>query len=515
MHLMPRQLYYVTGGALVVRLFLVLAIMLFLGENALFVSDAPRFYKIAASLAGGHGFTIGDFPYEPSAFFPPIFFIILGGSLAVFHSWLPLVFFHIILGSLLPIFVWGISGFFIKDYHVRLLAAGLTAFEPQMILWSIVPTTEMIATFTMIASFYFFLKIIRDFRWQDALFSGLFLGLSTLTRPHGQFLFMLGTAFLILFFYSGVFSRLVARSRYFVSHDNGRSDLLGSAEGGKSRRPLVSEPLERANRVVKTKYRGNRVVIIAFVATFLLTVSPWIIRNYYHFGTFSISTTGLRNIYSDYAVAVKSVKTGVPFGEMRTQMYKELAEKYGVTSKEIREDPALGDTVAGEGFRIIFSHPKESIQVLASALVAFFTQDLYTFYLQHFRVIPEFRIDFSPSVVLVREGPFSLANRIWESLGMKAFLPVLGRIIWVAFSILWILGAIFLIRQKGQQRIFALIMAVVIFYYALTSAVGAFSDQGRLRYPVNSLIFVLASVGFFSLMPHSSIVAQETKIESI
>lgn len=439
------------GAALIFRVALLVAVIFWQGEGALLVSDAPRFYKIASALVEGHGFTLGEPPYTPSAFFPPVFLSVLGGSLALSGSVIPAVLLHIILGSLLPLLVWKIAGFITQNHGVRLLAAGLAAFEPQMILWSIVPTTEMIATFTMIAAFYFFLKLLRDMRWQDAALSGLFLGVSTLTRPHGQFLFILGALFLLA----------VVIKRFSNYPD--------------FKRPLATW--------------------IVFAGMFVIVVSPWLVRNYYHFGILSISTTGPRNIYSDYAVAVRSLKTGTPFGEMRSQMYEELAQRYSVSSKEIREDPALGSKVAKEGFQIILSHPKESLQVLLIALNAFFTQDLYTFYLEHFRVIPKISFDFSPSAVLVREGPLALMRVVWEKLGISAALPALARIFWIFLDVLALIGVIVSIKKGGMARAAAILMAVVILYYAATSAVGAFSDQGRLRYPVNSLIFILASFG--------------------
>lgn len=235
--------------------------------------------------------------------------------------------------------------------------------------------------------------------------------------------------------------------------------------------------------------------VALFAAVFLLVLAPWLARNYSTFGTLSVSTTGPRNIYSDYAVAVRSLKTGIGFGELRSQMYDELAQKYGVSPKEIREDPAFGGIAAREGLKIIAEHPAESGKVLAVALWGFFTQDLYTFYLEHFRALPELKMDFSPLVVLFQKGPVELVKRIWDTLGAYAVVPLFSRAFWVMLDIFSLAGLILAIRNGSSARLTALLMLAVILYYAATSAVGAFSDQGRLRYPVNSLIFILASYG--------------------
>lgn len=446
----PRALLFIIVAAFLLRIALLFLIMSYFGQEALFVSDAGRFYKIAQALVIGHGFTLGEAPYVPSAFFPPVFLSLLGGSLALTNSVMPVILLHIILGSLLPLVVWRISGFITEDHKARFLASGFSAFEPQMILWSIVPTTEMIAAFTMLCAMYFFFKTIEKFEWQNAAFSGLFLGISTLTRPHSKFLFFLGLALLFWYFF-------------------------------------------------REKNKKVAISLAIFAAVFILTLSPWLIRNYYHFRTFSVSTTGLRNIYSDYAVAVESLRTGTPFGEERKSMYKDLSEKLGVSPEDVRENPAFSRAVAREGISIILSHPKESIEVLLIALNAFFTQDLYTFYLDHFHAIPEIKFDFSPSAVLIRDGPVQLFKMIWGELGVFAALPALARIFWVLLDFLAILGGIMAFKKKGMPRIGAIIILFVVLYYAATSAVGAFSDQGRLRYPVNSFIFILASIGLLNL----------------
>lgn len=453
----PKIIWILVGVALILRIALLLAIVFSQGESALLVSDAPRFYKIAQALVAGHGFTLGDPPFAPSAFFPPVFLSLLAGSLALFQSVIPVALLHIILGSLLPLLVWKIAGFLTQDHRIRFLAVGLTAFEPQMILWSIVPTTEMIATFMMITALYFFLKIIKDFQWQDAAFSGFLLGLSTLTRPHAQFLF-----FLALIYLCGRVILRMVRGKGFPR------DAIFTA--------------------------------IVFVLIFAATLSPWLIRNYRQFGQVSVSTTGLRNLYSDFATSVITLHSGKGFRDVRNELYENLAKKYGVGPQEVRENPIYGRELAKEGLKIIAANPKESAEVLLISSGAFFTQDLYTFYLRQFKVIPRFSFEFSPSVVLLKEGPFKLAGKVWSLLGAYAFIPILGRLFWVLLTFGWLYGAYRLIKEGGFGRTVALVFLLTILYYAATSAVGAFSDQGRLRYPVNSLIFILASYGAMKVL---------------
>lgn len=451
----PNVILIIVCTALVLRIALLVVVLFSLGETALWVSDAPRFLKIAQALVAGHGFTLGDSPYAASAFFPPLFFLLLGGSLALTHSILPAIMVHMLLGAVvIPAVVWKISGYLTEDSRVRIAATLLAAFEPQMVLWSIVPTTEILAGSLLLLSFYFFVRLLETPEWRAASLSGFFLALSTLTRPHGQFLFIAAFMFLSI------------RVLYLFFK--------------------------------KRRFSFFPLLIFAFV--FLATLSPWLARNYYHFHTVSVATTGLRNIYSDFAASVVTLHERGQFGEVRQRLYEDIAKKYKVSVQEIREDPQWGRAVAGEGLRIIATHPKETGEVLAIALGAFFTQDLYTFYLEHFRLIPPLSFDFSPSVVLMKEGPMVLARLIWQKLGLLAFIPVLSRFFWVVLTVSWVAGAVWAGKAGGRKRTVALLAISVIFYYALTSSIGAFSDQGRLRYPVNPFIFIFASFGFYQLI---------------
>lgn len=440
---------------MLLRFILLGAALYFLGSESLIVSDAPRFLKVAQSLANGYGFTLGDPPYAPSAFFPPLFFILFGGSYAMFQSFIPALFIHVILGgAVIPYMVWKISGFLTDRQGIRLFATALAAFEPQMILWSIVPTTEILAGSTVLVSSYFFLKFLHSGDTKHIAYAGISLGLSTLTRPHGQFLFVLAVLFLLALKYVRA----------------------------KSIRPIFWKH------------------IFSFVLVFLLILSPWLIRNFYQFGKVSVATTGLRNVYSDFATSVLTFDAHGNFGEVRQGLYRDLAVKYGVNPTEIRQDPKWGPVLAKEGLKIIVGHPTATMGVFAITLNAFFTQDLYLYYFEHFKIIPSSGVNFSPSVVLLKEGPLALFQKITSYLGVVALVPIIGRFVWLAIFFSAIYGLWVLVRLGGTKRTAGIACAAIILYYAAVSSVGAFSDQGRLRYPANPYLFLLGSIGLGACM---------------
>jgi len=454
---LPRQLIVIIVMTFLLRMLLLLLTMYGLGEESLFTADSRNFYKTAVNLAAGRGFTKSEGPpFIPEAHFPPLYPLLIAGSIKISGSILPLIILQILLASFLPLLVWELTGKLIESEKIRLLAAGLMAFEPLTILWSLLLLTEVTSGFTLIVALWFFIKFLETGRLGQIFFSGMFLGVSTLIRPQAQFLFIPAFLFLLSLGLFKIFKKSDARQIF-----------AGSA---------------------------------IFILIFFAVLSPWLIRNYYHFGSFSISTTGLRNLYTAIVPAIYSLEFKKEFGEAQEDAYQNFLQRYGSSPQEIQENPALGKTLAKEGIRVMLEYPKRTAQVLLIALNAFFTQDLYTDYLQRFKLLPRFQIDFSPSVILLTEGPLALAQVVWERLGPYSLIPMVGRLLWVIINIFWITGAITAIKAGGKIRMTALIFTAIILYYAATSSVAGFADHGRFRYPASPLMFILASYGFYSLL---------------
>lgn len=456
----PKSLLLIVLLALVVRIALFGGIFGSFGEDGLHLTDSRGFFRTGENIAAGNGFSrSSEAPFEPSAHFPPVYPLLVAGSLSVSDSIIPLIILQIILGSLIPILVFRLGSLITERKSVPLIAAGLSAFEPLGILWSVTLLTDTVSVFFLLLAAYFFLLAWRNTTWPDAALSAFFLGLSTLTRPHGQFLFYLAAFF---------FLALAVRALF-----------------------------------IKKNFRSYYAPLTAFVLLFMLTMSPWLIRNYSQFGSFNISTTGLRNVYSSFATSIIALNTGRPHGEVQEELHQQFATKYGVQTRDISENPALGKTLAKEGLLIMRQYPLDTLKLIAIDANAFFTQDLYTTYLREYDVIPRFVMDFSPSVVLISDGPFVLAERIWDKLGALSIIPILGRSLWVALTLLAI-GGFFITFKQRRTRAVALFLLLIILTYAATSMAAGFSDYGRHRFPANSFIFLLAALGASRLFQTNS-----------
>jgi 4-amino-4-deoxy-L-arabinose transferase-like glycosyltransferase len=465
----PRSILIITLCAFLTRLLILGEILASSGSRGLMTNDSYGFLATAKNLTAGHGFSKStEPPFSPDAHFPPIYPLLMAGSLAASSSLIPLVFLQIVLSSLMPLAVWRIGKFFTARRGVSTSAAALMAFEPMNMVWSVLVLTETVAVFFLLLGVYYFLKLIRGSRASDAAWGGLFLALSTLTRPHGQFIFILAAIYLG-----------AAAIQAVIKIGRG---------GGKNKQREGEVPISTYSSTL-APFKN----LAAFFAVFFLVLSPWLIRNHMRFGSASIATTGLRNVYSSLAASALSLSTGEPIGEVKNRLAREFAQKYHVDPIDIKEDPSLGKALAKEGFVILKDHPKESLEAAFISIQTFFTQDLWTDYLRRFGVLPHFEMDFSPSVILFTEGPLPLAKLIWERLGFYSIIPAIGRIFWIALGIGWIAGTIRAARKGREEKEIALMMSGVILVYALSSIVGGFSDQGRLRYPVNPFIFLLAS----------------------
>lgn len=438
--------------AFLLRLF-TLGLLVYGGDQTIFfTNDSSRFMAVAENILQGHGMSKDTIaPYTPSADFPPLYSLLIAGSLWAGGSIIPLLVLQCLLAALFPLLVWQLAGFFSESPRVRLLAAALAAFEPQMLIWNLLVATEVVSVFLLLLSLLFFLKLPVSSRRVYAVLAGGFLAFSILTKPHAEFLLPLGFAYLL-------FLAFHARERW----------------------------------------RQAFVIALLFFGSGLLVLSPWLVRNYIRFHTVTIASTGLRNIFSDVGPSILQIQNGGSFNDARNELYSDIAAKYHISQQEIFNNPAHSGLVAREGFKIIAQHPQAFLRLIFIVEQAFFTQDLYLDYARYFHLIPQFSFGgFSPSVILLSKGPFALARMIYQNLGAYMIIPIVGRLLWIAVDIFALWGLLSVFRNEKGKGFLLLIVAAVILYYALTSLVGGFTDQGRLRYPVNSLLFILASVGWY------------------
>ena len=199
--------------------------------------------------------------------------------------------------------------------------------------------------------------------------------------------------------------------------------------------------------------------VAVYLAIIAVILTPWIARNYSEFGATGLSSQGPYVLYTNFAPAVLSVARGSEFATEFTTF-----STYGERTSNVIT-PKNGDEYVAKALEVIFMHPIATAFVAVKSLFTFFTNDgVYT--------------------LLVITG-YEPANFLW--------LLIPARLVWIAITIAAFIGAlVYLLKQRSQL---AILIILLIAYFALTSTIAAFGTNPRYRLPVDPIILALAAVG--------------------
>ena len=215
------------------------------------------------------------------------------------------------------------------------------------------------------------------------------------------------------------------------------------------------------------EWRRGAAHIFVSLAIVGAILAPWAVRNYNEFGVLGLSAQTPFVLYTNLAPAVLSVAKGSDF----------LAERNTfLTQAEYKGDTitlANGGTYAARALEIVRAHPAATLFVATKSLFTFFTNDgFYTLL----------------AVAGYAPRDFTL-------------LLVAARLVWIAITIAAFAGAlVYLLKQRSQL---AILIILLVAYFALTSTIAAFGTNPRYRLPVDPIILALAAVGGTFLFKHA------------
>ena len=188
-------------------------------------------------------------------------------------------------------------------------------------------------------------------------------------------------------------------------------------------------------------------------------LAPWVVRNMNTFGVAGLSAQTPFVLYTNFAPAVLSVANGTDFIAQRNTF---------LTRAEYKGDAitlANGGAYTARALDVALAHPAAALFVATKSLFTFFTND-----------------GFYTLIALCGRAPAD-------------FLPLLiaARLVWIAITIAAFLGAlVYLLRQRSQL---AILIILLVAYFALTSTIAAFGTNPRYRLPVDPILLALAAVG--------------------
>jgi 4-amino-4-deoxy-L-arabinose transferase-like glycosyltransferase len=204
--------------------------------------------------------------------------------------------------------------------------------------------------------------------------------------------------------------------------------------------------------------------VYLFIIALILT--PWVIRNTHTFGVPGLSAQTPFVFYTNFAPAVLTVARGSDFAE-EVSTFSTVAER---DSNAITL--ANGDIYIAKALEVVRAHPVAAVFVACKSLFTFFTNDgVYT--------------------LLARSGhaPYDF---LW--------LLIAARLVWVAITLAACVGAlVYLFRERSSL---AILILLLVAYFALTSTIAAFGTNPRYRLPVDPILIALAGIGIASTVAY-------------
>jgi 4-amino-4-deoxy-L-arabinose transferase-like glycosyltransferase len=353
----------------------------------------------------------------------------------------------------------------------------LFAVEPLNFIYSHELMSDSFFTVLMVAAVYLSLKVLlsQDLRRPlgHAVLAGLLLGGAILTRPVGIY-FPVVLIFLLLAYWWGL-GQSPARSGSSTVTSPGATTLQPGG-GHRNWKPLA---------------------VLAAVA--ILTVTPWIVRNYLTFQRILISTSADHNLLINTAAQIETALDAPGHGSSYWQVRHKLEDD--LTAQMAREGLEAGNEAARAAYfrqwsvRLIKAHPFLALRFYFKGMVTQFFSDIPSF----FELLGFTREHQSAWGPLIQQG---LRPALAQYFGphwpfwVAGAVPLMVYDLTVYLLTLW--GIVVLWRSPSR---FVLLILVSIIGYFL--AVSAISGLPRYRLPVMPYFLTLAAWGWYNCATQS------------
>lgn len=438
---------YIFTTALLVRLFYFgLSLEVNNGNLINTIAAADGYFAVSQNLIDGHGLSSDTTPpYTPYSFRPPLFHFFIAGAYALFRGYWGVIFLQIILASLLPLIGMRLAGYFIENRRILIALGVFLALEPSFVLYSVFLYSEIFFIFWLFVATWALFAYLKDGRSGYLAFSGFLLGLATLTRPTTEYLPIIIGAM-----------------------------LLWSHWGNLSRKIFVD--------------------VGVYAVVFLVTIAPWVYRNYVVFGVAGISPQAGVNLYTQVLPTVYSIERGTTFQEE----YEALRATgvHGPNEANITE----GREYTKIAVPLLLAHPKGFILSVLNDGWSFFVLDGTFNFLRHIKIYPKEMIG-KPSLAALFSDPIAAGAYILRNLNSPVFFSILlARAIWVFLTLLFLFG-VWRYRKSHDVSSHAIVAFIMILYFASTSLLAGFGLSSRYRLPINVFIIAFAFYEIAAITP--------------
>mgnify|MGYP001592561886 FL=1 len=402
------------------------------------IGGADYYQVIAQNIIDGHGYST-DFapPYAPNSVRPPVMPYFLAGSYMLLGSWGAVLALYLLLGSFVPILGMWLARKITSSPAIAVGVAVFLAVEPFGVLFSTIFYSETIFMLLFFASLLYLFKYFESGRWFDLFVSASFLGFATLTKPVVQYLPVFIAVFLLY----------EARKRF------GRTAFLRAG---------------------------------VYLLIFLAAISPWVYRNYLLFDTVGISSQSTVNLYSVLVPSVLAVENGTSWGE----------EFMALRARDAADPNSSSIAQAGyytsRALPILLSHPLSLTLVFANTALNFFIHDGVYDVLRHLDIHPDQSMG-GPALFVALKNPAKALGLTAHFAASPFALVLIGRVFWVALTILSAYGAVRYLRRERKAA--GAVAIIIVLYFMLTTLVVGLAVNARYRLPVNIFIVTFAAYG--------------------
>ena len=407
--------------------------------------DAREYYQLANNLINYHVFSLSQTPpLVPDSFRTPAYPIFLAINLLLFKNFYVILFIQMVMSGLIGVITYKILVLFFKNKKSGLISALLFAFEPSALYYSNMFLTETFFLFCLLISIYYFLKIDVLLN-KNIILSGIFLGIAILTRPLALFLpFVLILIFLFL---------------------------------------------------KKIKFKQKMIITLLFFLCIFAVIFPWCIRNKIIFNSYNISSVGSFNLYYFNAMRYFIYKNKVPYEEAKNFFDNQL-KPYDINF-DVNGDVKLSLKDERIFSKIAMNYIKQNFIGYTiyhiKSMAPFFLTDGLREITQELRITP--RIFYNIRDMFYRGKFLDIINIILSG-NILSLMLLMGSLTWIILMGFVIYGmAIYLFNKKSSY--FIIIIISIIIYFALLSGVVT---TVRFRYSIEPFIFILASLGFISML---------------
>lgn len=433
--------------ALIVRLlFFWLGLAAHGGDLVNTINAGDGYYEIAQNIIAGHGYSAAqEPPYALTSYRTPgmPYFIValqflFGTSLAVIMA-------HIVLGSIVPLLGMSIARYLTEKRAIAVMTGVFLALEPTGVMFSTVLLSETVFTFFFLLSLLYLFRAIRDQALAPLCLSAFLLGMSTLVRPPVEYLPVVIIAL-----------------------------LLWKARARLSRAAFLHAGL--------------------YALIFLLTLSPWLYRNYRAFGVFGLSSQQGAALYAVMVPSVLAIERG-------TNVSQEFNTDIAGPNET---DFAQSAEYTKRAVPVLLSHPRALALLGAHTAFSFFTYDGVYDFLRRinldgdmFTILSQAKQENgipigTPVLLSLFSAPVAVLQYLAAAAASPLAFVLISRVFWLLITLAFLFSVWRAVREKPQS-LFALIAVCVVIYLMLTTLIVGYTVNYRYRLPVNALIFTLAA----------------------